>query len=159
MEMCDLVDGSGARTGRTVARGTELPRGEYYPVVHVWIKNGAGEYLVQRRAEHLASGPGVWATTVGHVSAGETGVCAAIREVEEELGIRLTPASLRRFGRLRTGDRLEDLWLAEVDEHRVGEPTPGPEVADWGWASKEELRRMANRGDFFRYSYLDRVPG
>lgn len=158
METCDVLDESGTRTGRTVVRGTELPQGEYYLAVQVWIRDEAGEYLVQRRALHLASGPGVWATTAGYVLAGEDSISGAIREANEELGVRLPSARLTRFGRLRTENRFEDLWLAEVPRSSVRTPTPGPEVADWKWASKRELGRLMSRGDFFAYNYFEALP-
>ena len=152
--MCDVVDESGARTGRTVVRGTELPEGESYLVVHVWIRNEAGDYLVQQRAQHLASDPGVWAATVGGVWAGEDSLSSAIREAKEELGVQLSPAHLRRFDRIKMDNRVEDLWLAEVSKDAIGTPRLGPDVADWKWASKAELERLVRRGDFFAYSYF-----
>jgi 8-oxo-dGTP pyrophosphatase MutT (NUDIX family) len=157
MELCDVLDEFGKRTGRIVKRGTALSPGEYYWVVHVWIKNEASEYLVQKRAAHLASDPGVWATTVGYVWAGEESRAAAIREVEEELGLRLLPVQLSCWDRLKWENRLEDLWLAKVTKHLIGPPALGAEVADWKWAATAELEGMVRRGDFFEYSYLSRL--
>ena len=154
MEICDVLDETGNRTGRKVARGTRLARGEYYSVVHVWIRNEAGEYLVQKRAPHLASDPGIWATTVGYVMADEDSISGAIREVSEELGIQLPPERLRRLARHKMDNRIEDLWLAEVSTIAIGAPALGSEVSDWKWASMAELAKMVSRGDFFPYSYF-----
>ncbi len=158
MEYCDVYDGSGNRTGRTVVRGTALPEGEYYLVVHVWIRNEAGEYLIQQRAWDRDTDPGVWATTAGSVLAGEDSLAAALREAAEELGVHLFPEQLRRFDRLWTDDRVEDLWIAEVLKQPANSPTLNSEVADWKWASKGELKRLIERGEFFPYSYFDRLP-
>jgi 8-oxo-dGTP pyrophosphatase MutT (NUDIX family) len=157
METCDVLDETGNRTGRTVTRGTKLAQGEYYSVVHVWIKNEAGEYLVQQRASYLDSDPGIWATTVGYVLAGEDSLSGAIREVSEELGIQLWPEHLRRLARHKMDNRIEDLWLAEVTLTAIGVPTLGSEVSDWKWASKAELEKMISRGDFFAYSYFGNI--
>lgn len=157
MEICDVYDESGARTGKRATRGTPLPSGDYYLVVQVWIRNEAGEYLIQQRAAHLASSPGIWATTAGYVVANEDSIDGAIREVVEELGISLTPAQLRRFDRLKMPTRFEDIWMADV----LRDALPlliGPEVADCKWASKHEIRQMISRGDFFAYSYFDQLP-
>jgi 8-oxo-dGTP pyrophosphatase MutT (NUDIX family) len=154
VEICDVVNQLGDRTGRVVPRGTELGRGEYYLVVHVWIRDETDNLLIQRRAAHLVSGPGVWATTVGYVRAGEESIAGAIREVHEELGIQLFPTQLRLLYRHTMDDRVEDIWLAEVLQDQIGKPSLGPEVAEWQWISRIELERMANRGDFFKYSYL-----
>ena len=158
MEMCDVHDESGSRTGRIVARGTELRQGEYYLVVHVWIRNEVGEYLVQQRAPNVLVYPGVWAATAGQVRAGEESIAAAIRETMEEVGVQLSPANLRRFDRLKIENRFEDLWLAEVSRSEIGTPTMGPEVSAWRWASTADLREAIKRGDFYAYSYFDSLP-
>lgn len=57
VEICDVVDEFGTRTGRVVTRGTELAVDEFYLAVHVWIRDENGEYLIQRRAPHLEYSP------------------------------------------------------------------------------------------------------
>jgi 8-oxo-dGTP pyrophosphatase MutT (NUDIX family) len=158
-EMCDVYDRSGARTSRTVSRGTPLLGDEYYLVVQVWIRDVAGDYLVQQRAPHLASGPGMWATTAGYVLSGEDSLSGAIREVREELGIQLTPAQLWRFDQVAMDGMLQDIWMADVSKDAIGAPVLGPEVADFRWAAKAELVHMIGRGDFYAYSYLNSMPG
>ncbi len=113
---------------------------------------------MQQRAWHLASGPGVWATTVGYVVAGEDSRSAAMREAQEELGVQVSPAHLRRWNRVRTGNLWQDIWLIDVQRQSIGAPTLRVDVADWTWASKYALRQMINRGDFFAYSYFDQLP-
>jgi 8-oxo-dGTP diphosphatase len=154
-ELCDVYDHSGIRTGRTFTRGTELPPGNLYMVVQVWIQNEAGEYLIQQRALHLTSGPGMWATTAGAVVAGEESRDAAIREVQEELGVQLLPVHFTRRDQLIMNDRIEEIWFATVPRTDIGKPTPGPEVSHWLWVSRVELKQMIDQGDFFRYSYID----
>lgn len=159
IEICDVVDEFGIRTGRVVPRGTELTAGEFYLVVHVWIRDQAGNFLIQQRALHLVSAPGIWATTVGYILAGEDSLAGAIREVQEELGIQLSPAHLKRFDRHTMENRVEDIWLAEVSRNSIGAPLPGAEVANWKWVSGTDLEQMASRGDFFKYSYLANLLG
>jgi 8-oxo-dGTP pyrophosphatase MutT (NUDIX family) len=158
MDLCPILDAAGTATGRTVTRGTPLGWGEYHLVVHVWVRNELGEYLIQQRAHDLASDPGAWATTAGYVLAGEESLAAALRETREELGLALPAGKLRRLERLTTDDRLEDLWLAEVDGQALGVPAAGPEVAGWKWVSKRGLRRLIGQGGFFAYSYFERLP-
>jgi len=45
VEICDVVDEFGTRTGRVVTRGTELAPREFYLVVHVWIRDENSNYL------------------------------------------------------------------------------------------------------------------
>lgn len=158
IEQCDILDEFGARTGRAVQRGTKLAPGEFILVVHVWIRDESGRYLVQQRALDLKDDPGIWATTAGHVQAGEDSLTGAIREAGEELGLQLSAVQFRRLDRLKMKNRIEDLWLAEVSRHSLGAPTLGPEVADWKWVSKAELEHLAHQGNFFAYSYLSDLP-
>ena len=154
MELCDIVDEFGNRTGQVVTRGTKLATGEFYLVVHVWIKDENANYLIQQRATHLASDPGIWAITVGNVLASEDSLNGAIREVEEELGIQLLPSQLSLFDRHPMGNRVEDIWFAEVRSNSIGAPTLGREVSAWKWVSKDELHQMVSCSEFFKYSYF-----
>jgi 8-oxo-dGTP pyrophosphatase MutT (NUDIX family) len=158
MELCDVFDEAGARTGKTATRGTELRPGEYYLVVQVWIRNESGKYLIQKRAPHLVSGPGMWATTAGQILAGEESIRGALREVNEELGIQLSPTAFRQFARLFLGNLMQDIWLAEDSRDSIGTPVLGSEVTDWQWASKHEIGQMIRSGHFFAYNYFDQLP-
>ncbi len=158
MELCDLYTSTGAPTGRTVPRGTALAPGEYYLVVHVWIRDETGAYLIQRRALDLAADPGVWAITAGYAQTGQDSLTTARRETREELGLALAPAQLRRWQRLPREDRLQDLWLAQVTRAALGPPALGPEVIDYAWATQPALRQRRSQGTFFPYSYFDQLP-
>jgi len=153
MELCDVVNQFGNRTGRIVERGTKLGPDEFYLVVHVWIRDNSHNYLIQQRGLHLESVPGVWATTVGYVVSGEESIDAAIREVEEELQIRLSHEYLKRLDRHVLDNRMEDVWIAEAPREALGTPVPGEEVADYKWVSREKLEELVNNGEVFRYSY------
>ena len=157
MELCDVVDEFGKRTGQIVTRGTKLEPGEFYLVVHVWIRDENANYLIQQRSAQLASNPGIWATTVGYVLAHEDSLSGAIREVEEELGIRLLPAQINRFDRHTMENRVEDIWLAEILSNSIGVPALGAEVTVWKWVSKAELEQMVSCNEFFKYSYLSDI--
>jgi isopentenyldiphosphate isomerase len=59
-----------------------------HKVVHVLVFNENGELLLQKRSMNKDVAPGKWDTSVGgHVPNGENLITAAIREMEEELGI------------------------------------------------------------------------
>ena len=155
-ELLDVLDHLGNRTGRVIPRGTQLALGEYQLAVHVWLRGEDGAYLVQQRALDLPNAPGIWATTVGLATTGEGSLSAAIRELYEELGLRLPPTSFSLATRLRAGDQLEDIWIVTIDRKDV-QPVLGTEVAAWRWAVGEELLTSASAGEFFPYSYLDHL--
>lgn len=80
------------RDGRVVRR---LPRSKIHGnpdlihrVVHVFVFNSGKELFLQKRSMVKDVAPGKWDTSVGgHVNPGETPEAAAIRELNEELGI------------------------------------------------------------------------
>jgi 8-oxo-dGTP pyrophosphatase MutT (NUDIX family) len=158
VELCEIVDEAGRPTGQIVARGARLEAGRYYLVVHVWIRDESGAFLIQQRAAHVESAPGVWATTAGYVQAGEDSASAAIREAHEELGIELDPRQLTHFGRAAWRDLLSDVWLAHVSRAAVEHLQPGAEVSACRWVSRAEMLKLAEQGEFFSYTYLYELP-
>ncbi len=87
MEIFDLYDeGFNLLPGKRV-RGSKSKKGEYNLVVHIWIKNSEGKYLMQKRNKTSDPIPYQWASTGGAVTTGEDSLHTAQREVEEEMGI------------------------------------------------------------------------
>jgi 8-oxo-dGTP pyrophosphatase MutT (NUDIX family) len=55
---------------------------------------GGAAFLLCRRASRLSRHSGQWALPGGRIDAGETALAAALRELDEELGISLGPSSV-----------------------------------------------------------------
>ena len=75
-----------------------IPDGYCHLVVHVWIRNSKGEYLVSQRSANRPVNPLLWECVGGSVLKGEDSLTAALREVKEEIGLDLSQSS----GRLLT---------------------------------------------------------
>ena len=84
VELRDLYDMNGNKTGMTYYKGDSIPDGYYPMVVMTVIRNSKGEFLMQKRVE---SKGGDWGVTGGHPKAGETPIEGIITEVKEELGL------------------------------------------------------------------------
>ncbi|KAH9667581.1 Nudix hydrolase 3 [Citrus sinensis] len=65
--------------------------GDYHRTVNAWIfAESTQELLLQRRADFKDSWPGMWdISSAGHISAGDSSLISAQRELQEELGINL----------------------------------------------------------------------
>lgn len=86
MEVWELLDKEGNKTGETFVRGNTMPEGRYHLGADVWIVNSEGKFLIQKRSPLKKNEPNVWAMTGGSVIAGENSLEAIQREVAEELG-------------------------------------------------------------------------
>ena len=82
MELWDLYDANRRKTGQDHVRGEVIPAGCYHLVVHVWIRNSAGQYLISQRSASRKSFPLMWETVGGSVLKGEDSLAAAVREAE-----------------------------------------------------------------------------
>lgn len=145
-ERWDLLDADGKAIGRTHPRGDPMPDGLYHLVVHVWLRNGKGAYLLSRRHPDKAIDPLLWECTGGSVLAGEDSATGALREVKEELGIALTAAHGKRLQHIRRNEDLVDVWLFPSDV-KLSDLTLQPdEVIDARWATYEEIGKMEAEG-------------
>lgn len=62
MELWDILDGEGNKTGKTIERGKRMGQDEYHLLVQVWIKNSNGEFLITKRSPNKKLFPNMWAT-------------------------------------------------------------------------------------------------
>lgn len=90
-EHFDVLTKTGQRTGLSKPRGDVHRDGDYHAAVHVWIfSESTQELLLQRRADCKDSWPGLWdISSAGHISASDSSLITARRELHEELGVIL----------------------------------------------------------------------
>lgn len=90
MEYLDVVDENNKLTGKTEERNIIHEKGIWHREVAVWIMNGKGEILLQKRAATKKQEPNKWALCAGHIDAGESVESAITREMKEELGVKVS---------------------------------------------------------------------
>ncbi|PWA76984.1 nudix hydrolase [Artemisia annua] len=90
-EEFDILTKTGLKTGFSKPRSAVHRDGDYHRAVHVWIfAESTQQLLLQKRADFKDSWPGLWdISNAGHVSAGDTSLITARRELQEELGVTL----------------------------------------------------------------------
>ena len=111
MEYFDVCDEDGIPTGKIISRDLAHSQGVCHRTSHVWIvrkKDGRYEVLLQRRSRDKDSFPGQLDTSsAGHIPAGAEPIDSAVRELQEELGIKAEPADLIYAGQFRDHYELE----------------------------------------------------
>ena len=159
LELFDERNPDGTCTGRVKERGVAHREGALHATVHTWIvrpNEGSGyDVLLQKRSETKDSNPGCYdISSAGHVESGYDYPESAVRELEEELGIRACPEQLREVGTRRCGfedefygqpfkdDELSRIYLYEepVDIERLS--LQEDEVSEVTWMDYAECREM-----------------
>jgi len=110
--------------------------------VHVWVYNGAGEVLLQKRSRRKECFPGMWdSATAGHVDRGEDYDQCAVRELREELGLVLGAPPERVFKlQACAATGWEFCWVYRLTTD--GPFTPDPEEVDAvAWFAPADLGR------------------
>jgi len=148
-EMLDLLDESATVIGqvrRSEVHGNPLLR---HRAVHIIVTNPAGDLYLQKRAPEKIVQPGKWDTSCGgHIPAGESWEIGALRELEEELGLKLDGPDALKFCH-------EYWWESGFETERVrtylvtseGPFTLDPnEISGGRFWSPAELRESAGKG-------------
>ena len=80
MEIWDLLDEKGNKTGKTMIKGEGIPKGQYHLGADVWIINSENKILIQKRSAKKKLSPNVWGMTGGSVVKGEKSLQTIERE-------------------------------------------------------------------------------
>lgn len=104
------------------------------------ILNDAGELLlIQRLREPEA---GAWGLPGGKIDFGETAETAVVREIEEELGVKITLCGLACFSEIIDGGDGRH-WVSPIFSARIKSGSPElmePEKhGGWGWFAINDL--------------------
>ena len=156
MEKWDLYDKDRNIVGEHI-RDDELPNNRYHLVVHVWIKNSKGQYLISQRSAHRKNNPLMWECSGGSVLQGETSLQGAIREVKEEVGIDLNNndgnlifSKIRDFINGEKFNDIMDVWLFKYDGDVSLNNATTNEVAQVKWLYPEEIIELNNQQKFVK---------
>lgn len=149
MELWDLYNENRELVGEEHIRGNDLPDDCYHLVVHVWIKNAKGEFLISQRSADRKNFPLMWECVGGSVLKGEDSLSGALREVKEEVGIDLSAdrgkilfTKIRKTIDGKKFNDILDVWLFEYDGDITLENATTNEVAQAKWMNKGEIAAL-----------------
>ena len=165
-EEWDLYDRFKVRTNKTHIRGVwPIPDGYYHLIVHAWIRNSEGKYLISQRAATRPSYPLMYETVGGSVVKGEDSLTSVLREIKEEVGLTLSPGDGKlvrsqirdAIGDLQCRDIVDD-WLFIYDGPVDLNDSTTDEVTQIQWMSVQEIRNLFDKGLFvptMKYFFTD----
>lgn len=155
-ELWDVYDEHRNLTGRLHRRGEYLKEGDYHLVVHVWVQDSRGEFLITKRAPGKGF-PNMWECTGGSALTGDDSLTAALREVREETGLCLDPARGKCVMSERKSDYFRDVWVFRHDFSLENVRLLPGETVDKRCAGPDGISRLFDAGEFVPYDYLDRL--
>lgn len=98
-ELIDILDVKGNPTGTTALKSKAHRLGLFHATVHIWFYTKSGEILLQQRGKNKLIYPLLWDVSVaGHIASGEKIEVSAIREIEEEIGLKVQEQDLEKIG-------------------------------------------------------------
>lgn len=90
MELIDVLDENGIKTGEVLSRDEVHKKGLWHRAIVVAIVNENNEILIQQRALNKEKNAGMWdISAAGHISSGQDSLMAAAREISEEVSVSL----------------------------------------------------------------------
>lgn len=154
-EWFDIVDERDQVIGAAPRREVHA-KGLLHRAVHVLVSNASGQVLLQRRSPRKDMYPNQWAASAsGHVDRGEDYDTAVVREIGEEIGVRVTavPARLCRIDACEETGR-EFVWVYGC-RHDGPITANADEISEVVWRSPAEIDRWtAERPGDFAPSFL-----
>lgn len=149
------IIGTGSISSFWGSETESIPIDGYHLVVHVWIRNSKGEYLISQRSANRPTYPLMWECVGGSVVKGEDSLQGAIREAKEEVGVDLIPKSgqvlftkTRKIIDGKIFNDIMDVWLFEYDgEVDLGNATTD-EVAQVAWMNREQIKELFDANMF-----------
>lgn len=152
MECIDVLDERGVPTGATKPRDEVHRDGDWHRAVHVWVVNGRGEVLIQKRSAAIDLFQNLWDISLaGHVRSGERSADAARRELKEELGITMEEHELQfvaaipsqlKDGALRD-NQFSDIYLLRRDADLEELKKQKEEVTEITFMPLQKLKTLA----------------
>ncbi|MBG7630664.1 MAG: NUDIX domain-containing protein [Bacteroidetes bacterium] len=118
-EYIDILNDHGEISGKTCLKSEAHKNGFFHQSAHIWIFDKNKNVLIQKRAANKDTFPSLWDISVaGHISAGELPINAAIREVQEEVGISISENQLHYIG-TSTNKVLHKIDLIDYELHHI----------------------------------------
>jgi isopentenyldiphosphate isomerase len=160
MEHVECFDHQNKSLNRLKPRPDMKNAAEYFRVLHAWITNDNGEYLVQKRAKKDDVKPFMWAFTTGMLKPFEAPVNGIIREVDEELGIKITMNDWNLIKIISTHHHpyKTHTYIYQTRLNDINDCILNDEVSAIEWWSLAKIQKAMDAGHFWDYPSLLHDP-
>jgi isopentenyl-diphosphate delta-isomerase type 1 len=154
-EIFDVVNDRDEVIGQQ-ARGQVHRLGLKHRAVHVLVFNRRGELFLQKRSMKKDTFPGAWdSSSSGHLDTGEDYDACAVRELREEIGLKVDDTPTRLFKIDACDDTGQEfVWVYRLESEGPFVLHP-EEIESGGWFTPEKITQwMADRPQDFARALL-----
>jgi isopentenyldiphosphate isomerase len=160
MENVECFNHKNESLHRTLPRDQMKFAADYFRVVHAWIRNDKGEFLVQKRAKKEDSRPFMWAFTTGMLKPIEDPLEGIIREVSEELQLKTEKAewSLEKIVSTHVHPYKTHTYVFVMTLQSSWSFEPNTEVSSIMWWDIHKIQKAILETSFWNYPALLNDP-
>ena len=152
MELIDILDEEGNKTGKTATIEALHKNGKWHKVVGIIIYDQNKNILMQQRAIKEKSDPGKWdIAAAGYIGSHEKELEGIKRELKEEIGLSLKEDEIKHFMSYKkevendtvNKKHLEDIFIAQINSQNTTTfKVQKEEVEQVKWLSVDEVKSL-----------------
>lgn len=152
VELIEIVDEGGKYTGRILPREEIHKRNFLHNEVACFIINDNKEILLEKRSPNKKYSPNKYGLCAGHVMVGESLKTALVREIEEEIGIKVNEDDLVSFGekeyiREVTNSHITYFYYIRLNLKESDFTIQEEELTEVKWFKIEEIKELVASND------------
>lgn len=149
MEIFDAYDKNGIALGYELIRGENIPIGVYHKIVQIYTMDEKNRLLITQRHPMKHFGY-YWEITAGSVIKGEDELSAAVRELDEETGIKVNKNDLIFIKSYLGQNSIWFSYIHKVNMNNQSIQLAENETIDYRFISVDEFNHMIQTKQFPR---------
>ncbi len=159
MELLDVYNSSGNKTGRVVERGNKdeiFNDNEHIAVAIIYIENDTGEFLIQKTSKEKG---GHYSSTGGHILHGEDAFSTIVREVKEELGVDIRNDNIISLGHICVDFPVRFMFYLKKNINLNDITLQKDEVESISYMSVDQIKELFDHGLMHKghYKVFERI--
>ena len=155
-EFVEILKENGKSTEKNISKKEAHKYGVCHGISAIGLIDKKGRLLIQKRAETKKDEPNKWdLSSAGHIDAGETAIDAAIREMYEELGVKVDENELLLIDTYLNKVKLNEdiyinhftyLYIVKKDIKLKDIIIQEKEVSEIKFVNKKDFLEISNNG-------------
>ena len=150
MELIDVYDENGNKTGKVVDRNTKdeiFEKGEHIGVSSIYIEDDNNEFLIQKTSIQKGN---IYSMTAGHINHNETPKEAIIREAKEELDIDISKEEIIDLGYIIVDFPVRFIFYLKKNINIDDITLKKDEVEEVSYKTLNEIKQIINEGNMHK---------